>query len=161
MQGWGTLDTPVSGVHSFAADPLFIDPDGPDGIPGNTDDDFRLTGTSPAIDRGGNSFQPFALDLNGAPRFRDNPDVADFTPGAAPQIDLGAFEFTPPCPADLTNDGFIDDADFVVFAAAYNLLLCSDPAIPAACTADLNHDGFVDDADFVIFAAAYNDLLCP
>jgi hypothetical protein len=28
------------------------------------------------------------------------------------------------CPADLNGDDFVDDSDFVVFAAAYNELLC-------------------------------------
>jgi len=68
---------------------------------------------------------------------------------------------SPPCPADLNADTVVDDADFVLFAAAYNLLLCSDPAMASGCPADLNKDGVVDDADFVIFAAAYNELLCP
>lgn len=68
---------------------------------------------------------------------------------------------SPPCPADLNADTVVDDADFVVFAAAYNLLLCSDPAMGAGCPADLNNDDVVDDVDFVIFAAAYNELLCP
>ena len=66
-----------------------------------------------------------------------------------------------PCPADLNADGLVDDADFVLFSAAYNILDCSDSAMPPSCAADFNHDGLVDDADFVIFAAAYNDLLCP
>jgi hypothetical protein len=65
------------------------------------------------------------------------------------------------CPADLNLDTFVDDADFVLFAPAYNLLLCSDPAMPATCPADLNADAMVDDADFVLFAAAYEVLLCP
>jgi hypothetical protein len=30
----------------------------------------------------------------------------------------------PACPADLTGDAFVDDADFVVFAAAYDALVC-------------------------------------
>ncbi|MBS0187599.1 MAG: hypothetical protein JSS51_05990 [Planctomycetes bacterium] len=63
------------------------------------------------------------------------------------------------CPADLNNDGFVDDADFVAFAAAYNELIC--PTLPGLCMADLNDDGVVEDADFVIFAAAYDALLCP
>jgi hypothetical protein len=66
-----------------------------------------------------------------------------------------------PCPADLNADTFVDDADFVLFAEAYNLLDCADPTMPAGCPADLNADGFVDDADFVLFAAAYDALLCP
>lgn len=66
-----------------------------------------------------------------------------------------------PCPADLNGDTFVDDADFVIFADAYNILVCADPAMPAGCPADLNADAAVDDIDFVIFASAYNDLLCP
>jgi len=64
------------------------------------------------------------------------------------------------CPADLNGDGVVDDADFVVFVFAYNVLDCTDPAMGAGCPADLNSDGFVDDADFVVFVAAYNELLC-
>ncbi|MBY0111498.1 MAG: hypothetical protein K2Y21_01650 [Phycisphaerales bacterium] len=65
------------------------------------------------------------------------------------------------CLGDLNNDGFVDDADFSLFAAAYNILDCAYPAMPAGCPADLNKDGFVDDADFSMFAAAYDALLCP
>ncbi|HEX8876904.1 MAG TPA: hypothetical protein VF777_09160 [Phycisphaerales bacterium] len=65
------------------------------------------------------------------------------------------------CPADLNGDGFVDDADFVLFASAYNTLDCADPAMLPGCPADLNVDAFVDDADFVLFAGAYNELLCP
>lgn len=65
------------------------------------------------------------------------------------------------CPGDLNNDGVVDDSDFVIFAAAYNILDCADPSMPVGCSADLNSDTFVDDADFVIFAAAYNELNCP
>jgi hypothetical protein len=28
------------------------------------------------------------------------------------------------CPADLNADGFVDDVDFQIFAAAYDALLC-------------------------------------
>ncbi|MBX3379625.1 MAG: hypothetical protein KF805_05995 [Phycisphaeraceae bacterium] len=66
-----------------------------------------------------------------------------------------------PCPADLNADGFVDDADFVIFLSAYNILDCLDPSMPARCPADFNGDSLVDDADFVIFVAAYNDLVCP
>ncbi len=66
-----------------------------------------------------------------------------------------------PCVGDLNNDSLVDDADFVIFAEAYNILDCADPLMPPGCPADLNNDGFVDDADFVLFAEAYNQLLCP
>lgn len=65
------------------------------------------------------------------------------------------------CVGDLNNDGVVDDSDFVIFAEAYNILDCFDPAMPAGCPADLNEDGMVDDADFVIFVPAYDQLICP
>jgi hypothetical protein len=64
-----------------------------------------------------------------------------------------------PCSADINLDNAVDDSDFVLFAGAYNDLLC--PALPAFCDADFNDDGVVDDTDFVIFAGQYNDLVCP
>ena len=66
-----------------------------------------------------------------------------------------------PCPGDLNGDSIVDDSDFVIFAEAYNLLDCVDPAMPAGCPADLNADLIVDDSDFVLFASAYDALLCP
>lgn len=65
------------------------------------------------------------------------------------------------CVGDINTDGFVDDTDFTIFAAAYNLLDCADPAMPATCPSDLNNDGVVDDADFQILAVAYDQLLCP
>lgn len=64
------------------------------------------------------------------------------------------------CPGDFDTDSQIDDADFVPFAVAYNLLDCADPAMPLDCPADLDFSGWVDDADFILFAAAYDALLC-
>lgn len=65
------------------------------------------------------------------------------------------------CPADFNRDGFVDDADFVLFSFTYGILDCRDPSMPNGCATDLNRDEFVDDADFVIFAAAYEALICP
>lgn len=65
------------------------------------------------------------------------------------------------CRADLTCDSQVDDADFVVFAGAYDILECSDPVMPVGCPSDLNVDGIVDDTDFVIFVQGYGALLCP
>lgn len=63
------------------------------------------------------------------------------------------------CRADLNYDGYVDDADFSVFARAYDQLTCLG-GIPG-CPGDFNFDAVVDDADFVSFVAAYNQLLCP
>jgi len=65
------------------------------------------------------------------------------------------------CIGDLNFDGFVDDSDFVLFVAAYNILDCTDPSMAAGCPADFNHDQVVDDSDFVLFIAAYNELICP
>jgi hypothetical protein len=65
------------------------------------------------------------------------------------------------CPADLNFDAVVDDADFTPFVLAYDILDCSDPAMPTTCPADLNGDDVVDDDDFLIFVLGYNDLLCP
>lgn len=65
------------------------------------------------------------------------------------------------CTGDLNGDGVVDDADFIRFALAYNILDCTDPTMPPGCPSDLNGDGVVDDADFTIFVVAYNAFLCP
>jgi len=62
-----------------------------------------------------------------------------------------------PCPADFNGDTFVDDADFVIFAEAYEIFTVP----PANAQADFNADGFVDDADFVDFATAYEAFVCP
>lgn len=76
---------------------------------------------------------------------------------------ISRFAFVPRsfCPADLNNDGIVEDADFSLFVVAYDALDCADPVMSLGCPADLNHDGVVDDADFSPFVVAYNELLCP
>lgn len=64
-----------------------------------------------------------------------------------------------PCLADFNADTLVDDADFSIFAVAYDALIC--PNFPDPCTGDINKDGYVDDSDFQLFAVAYNELLCP
>ncbi|MGH7242739.1 MAG: IPT/TIG domain-containing protein [Phycisphaerales bacterium] len=72
-----------------------------------------------------------------------------------------SFTFGAACPSDLNGDSVVDDADFVLFASAYDLLDCSDGSMPPGCPADMNRDGFVDDSDFTLFATAYDVLVCP
>lgn len=63
--------------------------------------------------------------------------------------------------ADFNSDSLVEDADFSLFAPAYSLLDCADPAMPTDCPADLNFDGAVDDLDFTLFVRSYNELICP
>lgn len=60
------------------------------------------------------------------------------------------------CAADFNSDGFVDDEDFVIFAASYDMLTVP----PADEICDLNADGFVDDADFGIFGQLYDGVIC-
>lgn len=65
------------------------------------------------------------------------------------------------CPCDLNHDTLVDDSDFTIFLAAYNILDCADPSMAAGCPSDFTHDGLVEDADFSLFVMAYNELICP
>ena len=58
--------------------------------------------------------------------------------------------------ADLDFDGYVDDADFILFSLQYDVMECDSTGMPEECSADLNHDGLVDDADFVLFVHEYS-----
>jgi len=92
IQGWtGQL----GGPGNSGANPLFIDPNGPDGKIGTADDDWRLQPGSPGRDAGDNSLltadtfdldgdgdpnEPIPFDLAGRPRIQNG------------RVDLGAYE---------------------------------------------------------------------
>ncbi|MBY0111995.1 MAG: hypothetical protein K2Y21_04180 [Phycisphaerales bacterium] len=57
------------------------------------------------------------------------------------------------CAGDFNEDGSVDDADFSIFAAAYDLL--------NSAGGDLNADTLTDDSDFSVFVVAYDALVCP
>jgi hypothetical protein len=58
-----------------------------------------------------------------------------------------------PCIADLSGDGIVNIADFLVFNSAFGTS-CS------CCPADLNGDGLVDIADFLILNSSFG-VTCP
>jgi hypothetical protein len=91
----------LGGTGNFGANPQFVDANGGDDLYGNEDDDLRLLGTSACIDAGSNSRaildpgafgDPVLLDLEGLPRFVDDPLVPDSGEGVAPIVDMGAHE---------------------------------------------------------------------
>jgi hypothetical protein len=94
--------------NNTAQSPLFVDPDGADNDPLTyADNDYRLGAGSLCIDRGDNGaipadsadadddldlFEAVPVDFDGNPRRVDDPAAADNGTGAAPLVDIGAFE---------------------------------------------------------------------
>jgi hypothetical protein len=83
------------GAGNSGNDPLFIDADGPDDVPGTEDDNLGLSPGSPCIDAGNNAAVPGSVttDLSGRPRFVDDADTPDTGNGEPPIVDIGAYEF--------------------------------------------------------------------
>lgn len=74
-----------SGEGNRSDDPRFVDESG---------DDYRLSAASPAIDAGDNEAVPQGVDvdLDGHPRFVDDPAAPDTGRGSPPIVDMGAYE---------------------------------------------------------------------
>ncbi len=154
---------PVCGDGNIDADPLFVDPD---------DGDLRLSPGSPCIDAGDNTAVPeeITTDLDGNPRFVDDPGTADTGYGDPPVVDMGAFEFQGlPCPWDLDGDGDAGITDLLLLLGDFGscdsspadfdgdgcvtvvdlltLLFNFGPCPGSPCPWDVNGDGTVDKAD--------------
>jgi predicted outer membrane repeat protein len=103
--------TATWGAGNRDADPRFRNPAGPDQVAGTTDDDLHPRAGSPCIDAGNNAAVPpdlddldsdgdrlerLPLDLDGRPRFLDDPATANTGTADAPLypalVDLGAYE---------------------------------------------------------------------
>jgi parallel beta-helix repeat protein len=163
------------GTGNIAAPPLLADPDGPDGIPGTADDDLRLLPNSPCIDAASNLWVPadvtdldadgdtterIPFDLDGDPRFVDEPWIPDLgvddSPAYRNVADMGAYEFEP-CHGDINTDGFRNTTDFMLFISAYGSYDDDPNYIPRA---DLWPDGHINTIDFMIFSQFYGQA-CP
>ncbi len=126
---------------SIDADPLFVDPDGPDDDHETYEDnDFRLSAGSPCIDTGHNSFALLTpTDLDGHARI------------LCSQVDMGAYEFGL---GDYQCDQDVDLADF----ASWDECMTGPgvgPYDPGCEAFDSNYDFDVDLSDFAAFEEAF------
>jgi len=89
----------IQGSSPPSQDPLFVDPNGPDGMPGTEDDDLRLKPGSPCIDAGDANALPMdSEDLDGD-RDRIEPipvDLAGVPRVVGGSVDIGAYEHPSP-----------------------------------------------------------------
>ncbi len=91
------------GTGNIDAEPLFVDADGPDGIPGTADDDLHLQPPSPCVNAGDPAYAPGpeAQDIDGEPRLQQC------------HVDMGADEVS--VVFDCNGNGVADSCeDFVV-----------------------------------------------
>ncbi len=150
-----------SGAGNLDTEPLFVDPDGLDDVVGTEDDNLRLSSGSPCIDAAdntavpsdatdldddGDTDEPIPFDLDGNPRFIDDPWSPDTGAGDCPIVDMGAYEFqdgtTTCCPADLDGDGAVGAADLAELLGSWGP--CE------GCPADLDGDGAVGPFDLAL-----------
>ena len=131
LGGWSGL----GGAGVINVDPQFAD------------EAFRLSSGSPCHDAGDNTAFPGQFlqeDLDGHDRFVDDPLAPDTGNGAAPIVDMGAYEFQV-CEGDIDGDGSVDplDSGFVLSRFGCDV----GTGDPNCDTGDQNGDGLVDPLD--------------
>lgn len=135
-----------SGNSSF--DPLLVDPDGADNVPGTPDDNVRLSGSSPAWNAGDSSELP-----PGATR-----DIAGNARVWAGQVDMGAYErdsFPPGCPADFDGDGQVTSSDLATLLGTWGVTV--EP--PMGIVTDLDGNNTINASDLAILLGSWG--VCP
>ena len=135
----GVSGRPTWGIGNLTDDPMFIDPDGEDNIPGTADDVFKLLLGSESIDAGDNTAVTQPADIEGAARILNG------------TVDIGAHEFIP---GNINGIGSVDLADLASFIANWSNDDC-DPANNWCFGADQNMDGNVNLADLAIIASSW------
>ncbi len=140
------LDT-YSGNGNIGSNPLFVNSNGLDGIPGTEDDDLRLQPGSPCINAGDNSAIPADVltDLDALPRVH------------ACIVDMGAYEYQENHYfGDADENCVVDLNDYLDFSFCLDRFGYEKNPILEACIQvfDSDSDGDVDLADFAVFQQA-------
>ncbi len=132
------------GPGNTNSNPLFIDSDGADNVPGTLDDDFHIPLWSPCIDRGEPGYVPPAgatTDIDGEQRV-----LGCRVDMGADEVSLGAAHS-----GDVDGNGETETNDVSLFV---NVLLNGS----GNCAADVNNDGNVNGLDVAFFVQL---LLAP
>lgn len=132
------------GAGNINSNPLFLDSDGADNVPGTLDDDFHIPLWSPCIDRGEPGYVPPAgatTDIDGEQRV------------LGCRVDMGADEVSLGVAhsGDVDGNGETETNDVSLFV---NVLLNGS----GNCAADVNNDGNVNGLDVAFFVQL---LLAP
>jgi predicted outer membrane repeat protein len=135
------------GTGNIDADPLFSDPNGPDGIPGTKDDNFRLTADSPCLDAADNTLISAGVetDLDGLSR------IVDADCSGTVTADMGAYEFSYLPMGDFDLNCGIDFLDFAELANAW-LTAAGDTDYNPACDIGLPHDNTINSQDLTVLS---------
>ena len=135
IQGWtGNL----GGFGNIGDDPLFVDPVGPDGIPGTLDDDLHLADGSPCVNRADfyAGLEVGFVDIDGEARIQSC------------RVDMGAYE-SPFFASDCNDNGEADECDLANSTSTD----CNQNGILDECdiaegsSEDCNGNGFPDECD--------------
>lgn len=130
-----------------------LDPQFADALAGN----YRLSATSPCIDAGDNTGVPLGVltDLEGRPRFLDDPNTPDTGSGVGAIVDMGAFEFGTLMKGDADGDGDVDNVDFQAWTNC--VTGPNGGPVSVACEPmDFDLDNDVDMADLAQFQIVYD-----
>ncbi len=142
--GWATGDGNID------VPPGYRDIDGLDDIVGTEDDDLRLWLADTCNDAGDNdAVSDLGVDLDGAPRRRDDPWADDTGNGGAPVVDMGAYEIADCQPNDTPDD--LDIADGTSLDDDGNGI----PDECQTCVGDVDGDGDTDQGDLGALLASY------
>jgi hypothetical protein len=143
----GSGNTITWGGDNIDADPMFVNPNGLDGVIGTVDDDFHLLPGSPCIDVGDNTPVPpgVTTDLDGHPRIIDgdcnNTEI----------VDMGAYEFAWAYIEDFDGQCDVDFGDFAIFGLAW-LTEPPDENWNQFCDISIPADNKIDWADLEVFS---------
>ncbi|MGB9626000.1 MAG: right-handed parallel beta-helix repeat-containing protein, partial [Phycisphaerae bacterium] len=135
---------------------------------GNISDDpwfvsgYHLSANSPCIDAGDNAALPQAVttDLDGNARFVDDRDVGDTGSGMPPIVDMGAYEYVPPCTSptvdSTTPDRGVQDYSNLVAHPPYEGV---GPVHGEAVHVTITGSGFDSPATVKLVQAGQEDLV--